>query len=322
MKVLIRQFMALAGLTALETLRQPVFLLISTTSLVFIALLPLLITHTLGEARNMVLDSALALHFVCGVVLGSLAASATLSREIRRGTAATILCKPVNRGVFFLAKFSGIAAVMLLFSTAACMATILSDRVASNEYETDWWALAPLLAAPLLAYAAAGIMNYLTRRPFSSAAFSWLAALVTGAFLFGAWVGPGGQTSSFGLNYAWKILPASLLVTMAILILAGIAVSLATRLDMIPNLSVCSLLFLLGLMSDYLLGRHAATSLLARLGYTLIPNLQHFWVSDALHGGEAIPWHYVLQAGLYSASYLAAMLMMGALMFRNMEVKA
>ena len=40
-------------------------------------------------------------------------------------------------------------------------------------------------------------------------------------------------------------------------LLAGLAIACATRLDLIPTLAVCSAVFILGLMSDYLFGRHA-----------------------------------------------------------------
>ena len=39
--------------------------------------------------------------------------------------------------------------------------------------------------------------------------------------------------------------------------LAALAIACATRLDLIPTLAICSALFVLGLMSDYLFGRRA-----------------------------------------------------------------
>ena len=52
--------------------------------LAFIALLPVLITHTLGEGIKLVRDSALAIHFVCGLILGSYAACASTSGPATR----------------------------------------------------------------------------------------------------------------------------------------------------------------------------------------------------------------------------------------------
>jgi hypothetical protein len=56
----------------------------------------------------------------------------------------------------------------------------------------------------------------------------------------------------------WRLVPVSILILFAVWILAALALACSTRLDMIPTLAVCSAIFLLGLMSDYLVGRRAA----------------------------------------------------------------
>ena len=120
-------------MTALEAMRQPILLLLTLSNVAFIALLPFVITHVLGESVRIVRDSAMALHFVGGLLMGSYAACAALSGEIRRGTASAILSKPVDRVIFFLAKFAGVAVVMILFSIATTIATILSTRCAKDS---------------------------------------------------------------------------------------------------------------------------------------------------------------------------------------------
>ena len=322
MKRHIRQFTAIAGLTALEAVRQPICLLMATTCVVFIGLLPFLITHTLGEGAKLVRDSGLAFHFVCGLILGSYAACSSLTHEIRRGTAASILSKPVSREIFFLAKFAGVAMVMLLFSAAAGMAVLMSTRVAEPLYSFDWWSAIPLLAAPLMAYTIAGLWNFFTQRPFVSAASFLLLVTMAAAFVSAGWVDAEGHRVAFGSAYSWKIVPVSVLIFLAIAVLTGLAMSLAIRLDTVPTLSICSVVFLIGLMSDYLFGRHAAHSLFADLLYRVIPNWQHFWVVDALSGPGAIPWSYVARVALYAGLYLAGILSLGMLAFRQLEVRA
>jgi hypothetical protein len=293
----------------------------ATTCVLFIGLLPLLITHTLGEGAKLARDSGLAFHFVCGLILGSYVACSSLTHEIRRGTAASILSKPVSREIFFFAKFAGVAAVMLLFSAAAAMAILMSARVAEPLYSFDWWAGAPLLAAPLTAYFIAGLWNFFTQRPFISAASFLLLVALAIAFVFAGFVDSEGHGVAFGSAYSWKILPVSALIFFAIAVLTGLAISLAIRLDTVPTLSFCSVVFLVGLMSDYLFGRHAARSLLADLLYRVLPNWQHFWVVDALSGEGAIPWSYVARVALYAGLYLAGILSLGMLAFRQLEVR-
>jgi ABC-2 type transport system permease protein len=322
MKRHIRQFTSIARLTALEAARQPIFLLMATACVVFIGLLPLLITHTLGEGAKLVRDSGLAFYFVCGLILGSYVACSSLTHEIRRGTAASILSKPVSREIFFLAKFAGVASVMIFFSAAAAIAILMSSRVAEPLYSFDWWAATPLLVAPLLAYVIAGLWNFFTQRPFVSAASVMLLVTLAVAFTFAGFVDSEGHKVAFGSAYSWKIVPVSMLIFFAIAVLTGLAMSLAIRLDTVPTLSICSVVFLIGLMSDYLFGRHAANSLLANLFYRIVPNWQNFWVVDALSGDGAIPWSYVALAAIYAAIYLAGILSLGLLAFRQLEVRA
>jgi hypothetical protein len=103
--------------------------------------------------------------------------------------------------------------------------------------------------------------------------------------------------------------------------LAGLAVACSTRLEMIPTLAICSGLFLLGLMSDYLFGRPAQQgSWWASVLYTLVPNWQLFWLADALDSGKAIPWGYVGKAFVYMAGYLGAALAVALVLFEDREL--
>lgn len=318
----IKQFIALTRLTALEAIRQPVFLLLMAAAVFFIALLPLITAHTMGEGERMVRDSALALYFVTGLILGSYLACAALQHEIRRGTVDAILSKPVGRTMLFCAKFAGVAVVMLLFSTALTITTMLSTRAAAPEYHVDWWAAGPLLATVPFAFLIAGLINYRTRRPFISNAFVSLVLALLGALIFVGFFDESGQVVKWGQNLPWKIVPAGVLIAEAILVLAALALVLATKLDVVPTLSLCSVIFLLGLMSDYLFGRQAASSKFNAVLYGLIPNLQQFWLADALAGTGTIPWSYVGAATLYALCLLVFLLVTGLLVFNRIEVRA
>jgi hypothetical protein len=53
------------------------------------------------------------------------------------------------------------------------------------------------------------------------------------------------------------LVPAVVLLLFALWMLAALAIACATRLELIPTLAVCSAVFMIGLMSDYLFGRRA-----------------------------------------------------------------
>lgn len=322
MRLLIKQFVAIARLTALEAVRQPICFLLAGTTIAFIALLPVLIMHTFGEGDKLVRDSALALHFVGGLLLGGYAACSSLAHEIKRGTAASVLSKPVGKELFFLAKFCGVALVLGLYSVGCAIGTLLSARMAAEAYTIDWWAGAPFIAAPVLACGLAAAWNFFTHRPFVSRAFGLLIILVVVAFVVSGFFDAQGKMVAFGNAVPWRLAPAGVLVSLATLVLAALAVTLAARLETVPTLAICSVVFLVGLMSDYVLGRHVAENKLAAVLYWLIPNWQHFWVPDALSGDGVIPWAYVVRVGGYAVLYLVGMLCLGVVAFRELEIKA
>ena len=324
-----RQFLTMAGLTAVEAIRQPICLLLTTAGVVLTALVPLLVMHNFGEDGKLARDSGLALHFVLGLWIAGYAASSSLATEMKSGTASAVLSKPVSRWIFFLAKFAGVAGVVVAFSACATVATLLSERVAEKfyytpqltGYVTDWQTGTLLLLAPAAAYLAAGCMNYFAKRPFGSAAFGLLfvslllVAVVAGCF------DRSGRPVPFDLDVQWRLLPASLLITMALIVLSAIAMALSTRLGTVPTLTLAAVIFVAGLMSDYLFGQAARSSWIADLLYHAVPNWQHFWLSDALSNNGTIPWAYVGSAALYALTYSAGVLCLGLLSFGHAEMK-
>ena len=322
--VYLRQLLVIAKLTAVEALRQPICLLVTTTCVAVIIFLPFLITHSLGESDRLVRDSALAIHLMGGLLLGSYAACSALVREVRRGTVSAILSKPVNRGIFFLAKFCGVALFMVLFSLGVGMATLLATNIAEamgSFYGVPWRVAGPAFAAIPLAFAFGAHMNYHHNRPFNSATFMGLLIVLT-AILAVAGLLPGGGEGRTPPPLALSLVPVSILVTLAILVLAAVAVSLAPRMDLVPTLAICSVILMAGLVSDYFLGEPASQGVFwARALYSLIPNWQHFWVLDGLAGDGVISMRYVGQVFFYAVTYMAAVLAAGLWGFRNMDMK-
>lgn len=325
----IRQFVSLATLTAIEAIRQPICLLLTTACVLVTAITPLLIMHNFGEGGRLARDGGLAFHFVFGVFVAGYAASSSVSREMRTGTASAVLSKPVGRETFLLAKLVGIVVVILAFSLCAACATLLSERVAEkfvqspdfSGYVTDRLTGALLLAAPAVAYLLAGLINYFLRRPFESTAFGLLMVCLLVTFLAVGCFDRLGHFAPLDFRVQWRIVPANILIAMALLVLGAIAVALSTRLQTVPTLTICTTIFLLGLVSDFLFGRRAAESAVAGLLHGIIPNWQHFWMSDALANGGSIPAVYVLNAGLYALAYTAAALCIGLASFRHAEMK-
>ncbi len=253
-----RQFVSIAVNTFMELVRQPVFLLLATCSSGFAVFLSAVPYFGFGEDPKLVKDSTLAVMLVSGLFGAVLSASASFSREIRQGTALAVLSKPVGRAKFLLAKYVGLAASLTVLTYVNLLGALLASKMAFDAYgDADLGALGAFFGAVVLAYALGGFSNYFLRRPFVADAMLALVGTVSVAVAVMVWVVP--KTSPWGeaMHADWRLLPAAVLILFALWVLAGVALACATRFDMIPTLAICTGVFLLGLMSDYLFGRLA-----------------------------------------------------------------
>jgi hypothetical protein len=132
------------------------------------------------------------------------------------------------------------------------------------------------------------------------------------------------QMQSVGEKAAvdWRLIPAGILILFALWILAAVALACSTRLDMIATLAVCSAVFLVGLMSDYLFGLPAANgNWWASTLYSIVPNWQLFWLADALETGKnTFQWGYVGKALGYMICYTGAALAVAVALFDDREL--
>jgi ABC-type transport system involved in multi-copper enzyme maturation permease subunit len=318
-----RQFLTIATNAFMELIRQPVFLLLMTASVLFEIFLAVPYYFAFGDETKLVENSTLAVMLLSGLLGAVLSASASLAREIRTGTALAVLSKPVGRAQFFLAKYAGLAAALTVLSYVNLIGVLLASRMAFDAYgKTELPAVGIFAAGIVLAYALAGFSNFFLRRPFVSDAVLALVVFATvAAFLIFRFTR---QMESLGTlaHVDWRLVPAGILILFALWILAALALACSTRLDTIPTLAVCSAFFLIGLMSDYFFGRRAETGeWWASMLYTIVPNWQLFWFADALDMGKStFHWGYVGKAFAYMIAYAGAALAVGTALFEEREL--
>ena len=313
-------FFAIAGLAALEAIRRPVFLLASLSVFSGIVLLPLALNYTLGDSARIVRDSSLALYLVGGLLLGAHAAGDGLSRELRRGTASAVLSKPVSRSSFFLAKAVGVWIALSLYSATAFAAILLAVRAGAYDLHIDRAAAFPALLAPICAVACAGAWNHRSRRPFASAAFFCLLAFFFAALALSAAFPTPLDHVSFPGNFSWNVLSVGILLHLFLCMVSAFASALATRLNLSPLMLAVGAAFGLGVVADSFLAPRLADSPLARAAYALLPNVQAFWLVDALDSAAHIPASYFAAAAAYAVAWSAAALALGAASFRTLEI--
>jgi hypothetical protein len=317
-----RQFITIASNAFMELVRQPIYLILMSCSSGFIVFLACVPYFGFGDDPKLVKDSVLALMMLVGLFGAVLSAAASVSREIRSGTALAVLAKPVGRVPFLLAKYGGVNAAVSLLTGVNLLAALLASRMAYDAYgEADVRALGIFFLAMALAYAVAGFSNFFLRRPFVSDAIFSQVVFILLAFVVINFIDKDGHLQSFAKGIDWRLVPAAVLILLAVWVLAGLAVACATRLDIIPTLAICTGFFLLGLISDFLLGLRAEQGVWwASIAYTVVPNWQLFWLADALDAGKQIPWGYVLKALGYTLGYLGATMAVGLLLFEDREL--
>ena len=123
-----------------------------------------------------------------------------------------------------------------------------------------------------------------------------------------------------------QLMIALVLVLEAILVLAAVAIAASTRLGQVLTLMVCAAAFLTGLVSEYFLGTRVADAtggtlaLALRPLYVAVPNLQAFWMADALTQGATISIRYLITASLYAAAMIGALVSLAVLLFQRRDV--
>ncbi len=127
----------------MELVRQPIFLLLMTGSVLFEMFLAVPYYFAFGDEIKLVANSALAVMLLSGLFGAVLSASSSLAREIRGGTVLAVLSKPVGRTQFLLAKYAGLAGALTVLSYVNMVGVLLASKMAFDAYgSTDVTAIA------------------------------------------------------------------------------------------------------------------------------------------------------------------------------------
>ena len=347
----VRQVGAIAGTTVIEAIQQPIAFLIQLTAVLMTLLVPVFEFHRFSEDGRLARDSGLSCMLVFGLVLAAGTAGRSVADEITRGTAAAAIGKPVSRVTFVLSKWLGVFGVVAVFWCGLLASTLIAERSSAHfvvqenfaGYATDTLTLALGLAGVAAALGAAAARHYFWRRRFGYSAFLGIAvSQVLVACLSGlctrfgelfamhgeaacgcageqAHGAAGGAAALCRPELNLRVVAAALLVLLALAVFAALATALATRLQTGAALTVCALVLLLGLAGDSFAANAPALSLRS-LAAGVLPDMQHFWLCDALAHGGRIAWPYVAEAAVYALTCCAIFLTAGCLAFRERDL--
>jgi ABC-type transport system involved in multi-copper enzyme maturation permease subunit len=312
----IYKLLIIAKNTLTETLRQPVYAVIIAFSLFLFFMSPSIAMYSMDEDIKMLRELGLSTLVLTGLFIAIFSATAAVTEEIETKTITTVLSKPVGRPTFILGKFLGVTAAVVLAHYICTSALLMAVRHGVLEAATDthdWPVIATAAAVVFLSLLLTAFLNYIYDWNFSATIIILTAIFITFGIIFLSFI-----------DKEWKFNPENnnlhAFDLFAVIVLVALAIMFSTRFNVVLTLACCVGMFLLGLISDYVFGRFAQTQLWAKIGHILAPNLQVFWISDAIYEGSSIEPYYLLLSGGYTILYTAGILLLAIALFQRRQV--
>jgi hypothetical protein len=261
--------------------------------------------------------------FLAGLFIAVFSATGAITEEIETKTITTVLSKPVPRPIFILGKFTGVACAVMIahyLLTATYLLVIRYGVLETASDEPDIPVVLVGFSILLTSILISSFLNYSYDWSFSASAILTAAILSIFGILLLTFINKEWQFGPFITNFNRFDIYASLLLLLGTLILVAIAVLFSSRFNVVLTLTFCILVFMLGLISDWVASQYAAKYLWAQVYTALLPNMQVFWVSDAIYETGTIPVAYLLKGLTYSACYTTGILALAVALFQRRQV--
>lgn len=317
----------------LESIRQPVFVVLILAGMLALVLNLQLAAFTFDDDNKILVDLGLSTLLLGGLLLAATTATTVLTREIENRTVLTVVSKPLPRPALVIGKYLGVAAALTigLWSLAAVFLLTVRHRVPSSDngsVGTDGPVVVFGVLAVLGAVAVAASANYLRARPFGSTFTVIQAVTATAAVAVVSCINKDWLLQYPLVDFDPQLLIAVALIFEAALVLAAVAITASTRLGSVMTLMACAFVLMAGLVSEYFLGSIVTGATvtptwmqwLAWPFYAGIPNIQFFWTADALTQGNAISLAHVGSVSLYAGFIITVLLSLAVALFQSRDV--
>ncbi len=279
--------------------------------------------YTMSDDNKLLREIGLSTLFLTSLFIAIFSASGAVAQELENKTITTVLTKPVQRPIFIIAKFFGVAAAVVLahyICTIALLMVIRHGVLETVNDPHDWTVLATMAVVMIAVFLLSAFFNYAYEWKFSSTAIVLTGIFATLGIVFLVFIDRQWQFNPRDNGINAVDIYGSVLLLLAAIIIVALAVALSARFNIVVTLSACIAIFLLGLVSDYAFGRFAETQLWAKIARFLVPNLQIFWISDAIYEGSQVPVKYILISASYALCYTTAILALAIALFQRRQV--
>lgn len=255
---MLEQLLAITRNTFFESIRQPIVLVVMVVATVLLILSNTLSAFTMSNDLQMLIDMGLATVFVCGTLLAAFVATGVLTREIENKTVLTVVSKPVGRPLFVIGKFLGVAGAMILatiYMSLVFMLVELHDVIETVRDPIHVPVIAFGVSAVVIGVIVATWSNYFYGKVFSSTVLVVTTPLLALAYGLSLMFRYDFTPMPPGANFKGDLWLGVIALIVAVLVLTAIAIAASARLGQVMTLCVTLGVFLLGLMSDWLIGR-------------------------------------------------------------------
>jgi len=121
-----------------------------------------------------------------------------------------------------------------------------------------------------------------------------------------------------------QIAPGLALAFLETIVLASVSVAISTRLPMLPNLVICSSIYVLGHLVPTLVNSSVGEIVFVRFAANFLaatlPVLEHFNIHTAIATGQTVPLQYLAWATLYCALYSTVAMLVALLLFEDRDL--
>lgn len=325
------QLLAITRNTFLESIRQPIVLVVAGAATILIVLCNPFSAWTMRDDQRMFVDLGLATVFLATAILSAFIATNVLAREIDNRTVLTVVSKPVARPVFIVGKFLGVSITMSLALLYLGLVYMMVEMHGTLQTARDPLHMPVIifgLGAIVAAVGAGAWMNFFYGKNFSAWTIGLGVPLLGFAYLMSLFFDAEWNSVTLSRQFEPEMWKALFLMGLAALVLNAVAIAASTRLGQVFTLVIVVGVFLLGLLSDWMLGARLAdgaeTSVLAKGFFTVcraaLPNFQVFWLSDALTQKKSIPFDYIGYTVPYTLALVTALLSLATVLFQRREV--
>lgn len=264
---MLQQILPIARNAFVESLRQPIFLLLILLS----GILQIFNTWNTGYSmgyteagevsgdNKLLLDIGMSTVFVAAMLLAAFIATSVLSREIENKTILTVVSKPVSRPLLIIGKYLGVAGAITVATVTMLLFLLLAIRhgvMSTAADELDGPVLLFGTGATVCALVLAAWTNYFYGWNFPQTAVSLLFPFCAVGYFLVLCLDKRWQPQSPLVDFKPQITIACLCLMMAILVLTSIATAASTRLKQVATIGVCIVVFVLSLLTNHLIGRH------------------------------------------------------------------